>query len=91
MKIVEDCLRSMVPAHWVTEVEAHRCDVNMLAYPSKESRYTLVVGAWVALLDGGHEIEFETFSNFADLVDSLERDDCTVGLDASNDQLSMDL
>ena len=91
MKIVEDCLRSMVPTHWVTEVEASKCDVNMLAYPSKESRYTLVVGAWVALLDGGHEIEFETFSKFADLVDSLERDDCTVGLDASNDQLSMDL
>ena len=90
MKMIEDCVRRMVPAHWITEVEASKCDVNMLAYPSKESRYTLVVGAWMALLDGGHEIEFETFSNFADLVDSFERDDCTVALDASNEQLSLD-
>ena len=90
MKIVEDCVRSMVPAHWITEVEASEWDVNILAYPAQNSRYTLVVGAWVALLDGGHEIEFETFSKFADLVDSLERDDCTVALDASNEQLSLE-
>ena len=90
MKIVEDCLRSMVPTHWVTEVEASKCDVNMLAYPSKESHYTLVVGAWMALLDGGQEVMVDSFANIAEIVDSLERDDCTVALDASNEQLSLD-
>lgn len=90
MKVIEDCVRRMVPGHWITEIEASEWDVNMLAYPSQNSRYTLVVGAWVALLDGGHEIEFETFSNFADLVDSLKRDDRTVAPDATNEQLSLE-
>ena len=90
MKTIEDCVRRMVPAHWITEVEASEWEVNMLAYPTKDARYTLVVGAWVALLNAGHEIEFETFSNFADLVDSLERDDSTVAPDVTNEQLSMD-
>lgn len=88
--MMEDCLRRMVPTHWVTEVEASKCDVNMLAYPSKESRYTLVVGAWMALLDGEHEVKFEGFASIADLVESLERDDRMVAPDATNEQLSLD-
>ena len=90
METIEDCVRRMVPGHWMTEVEVSACDVNILAYPAQNSRYTLVVGAWVALLDGGHEVMVDSFANFADLVDSLERDDCTVALDASNEQLSLD-
>ena len=90
MKIVEDCLRSMVPAHWVTEVEASEWDVNMLAYPSKESRYTLVLGAWAALLDGGHEVMFEGFASIADLFESLELDDRRVAPDATNEHLSLE-
>ena len=90
MKMMEDCVRRMVPGHWITEIEASEWDVNMLAYPAQNSRYTLVVGAWVALLDGGHEVKFEGFTSYADLVNSLERDDRTVAPDASNEQLSMD-
>ena len=90
MKIVEDCVRRMIPGHWITEVEASEWDVNMLAYPAQNSRYTLVVGAWMALLDGGQEVMVDSFANIAEIVDSLERDDCTVALDASNEQLSLD-
>ena len=90
MKTLEDCVRRMVPAHWITEVEASEWDVNMLAYPAQNSRYTLVVGAWMALLDGGQEVMVDSFANIAEIVDSLERDDCTVALDASNEQLSLD-
>lgn len=90
MKIVEDCVRRMVPGHWITEVEASEWDVNMLAYLSKESRYTLVIGAWVALLDGGYEVMVDSFANVAELVDSLERDDHTVTFDATNEQLSLE-
>ena len=90
MKMIEDCVRRMVPGHWITEVEASACDVNMLAYPALNSRYTLVVGVWMALLDGGHEVKFEGFASIADAVESLERDDRTVAPNATNEQLSMD-
>lgn len=90
MKIVEDCLRSVVPAHWITEVEASACDVNMLAYPSKDSRYTLVVGAWAALLLDGREVPVEGFASFADLIDSLELTDRTVADDVASVQLSLE-
>jgi hypothetical protein len=90
MKIVEDCVRRMVPGHWITEVEASEWDVNMLAYPSQNSRYTLVVGAWMALLDGGDEVKLEGFASIADLVESLERDDYMVAPDATNEQLSLE-
>ena len=90
MKIVEDCVRRMVPGHWITEVEAREWDVNMLAYPAQNSRYTLVVGAWMALLDGGYEVKFEGFASIADLVESLERDDRTVAPNSTIDQLSLD-
>ena len=90
MKIIEDCVRRLVPGHWITEVEASQFDVNMLAYPTKDARYTIYIGAWVALLDGGHEVKFEGFASIADLIESLERDDRTVAPDATNDQLSLD-
>lgn len=90
MKIVEDCVRRMVPGHWITEVEVSEWDVNMLAYPVQNSRYTVVVGAWVALLDGSHEVKFEGFTSIADLLESLERDDRTVAPDSTNEQLSID-
>ena len=90
MKMIEDCVRRMVPAHWITEIEASEWDVNMVAYPAQNSRYTLVVGAWMALLDGGQEVMVDSFANIAEIVDSLERDDCTAALDASNEQLSLD-
>lgn len=90
MKMMEDCVRRMVPGHWIAEVEASEWDVNMLAYPAQNSRYTLVVGAWVALLDGGHEVKFEGFTSYADLVNSLELDDRMVAPNATNEQLSLD-
>lgn len=90
MKLVADCVRRMVPGHWSTEIEASEWDVNMLAYPAQNSRYTLVVGAWVALLDGGHEVKFEGFSSYADLINSLESDDCAVAPNATNEQLSLE-
>ena len=90
MKVIEDYVRRMVPGHWITEIEASEWDVNMLAYPSQNSRYTLVVGAWMALLDGGHEIKFEGFASIADLVNSLELDNCTVAPNATIEQLSLD-
>lgn len=90
MKMMEDCVRRLVPGHWIIEIEASEWDVNILAYPAQNSRYTLVVGAWMALLDGGHEVKFEGFASIADLFESLERDDCTVAPNATNDQLSLD-
>ena len=90
MKIVEDCVRRMVPGHWITEVEASEWDVNMLAYPSQNSRYTLVVGAWMALLDGGDEVKFKGFSSYADLVQSLESEESVVAPTAGSEQLSLE-
>jgi hypothetical protein len=90
METIEDCVRRMVPGHWITEIEASEWDVNMLAYPSATSRYTLVIGAWVALLDGSHEVTFEGFTNIADFFESLELDDRTVSPDANNKQLSLE-
>lgn len=90
MKTMEDCVRRIVPAHWVTEVEASEWEVNMLAYPAQNSRYTLVVGAWVALLDGGHEVMLDGSANVAHLVDSIERANCTVAADATNEQLAFE-
>ena len=90
MKLVADCVRKMVPGHWGTEIEGNEWDCTVLAYPSAKSRYTLVIGAWVALLDGGHEVKFEGFSSYADLIQSLELHDGTVAPDATNEQLSFE-
>jgi len=90
MKLVEDCVRRMVPGHWITEVEASEWDVNMLAYPAQNSRYTLVIGAWMALLDGVHEIKFEGFASYADLIQSLECDDSAVTPVNGSEQLSLE-
>lgn len=90
MKIVEDCVRRMVPGHWVTEVEGNEWDCSVLAYPSANSRYTLVIGAWVALLDAGQEVKFEGFSSYADLIQSLESDEPAVAPANGSEQLSLD-
>ncbi len=90
VKLVADCVRKMVPGHWVTEVEGNEWDCSILAYPSAKSRYTLVVGAWVALLDGGHEVKFEGFSSYADLVQSLESEESVVAPAAGREQLSLE-
>jgi hypothetical protein len=90
MKIVEDCVRRMVPGHWITEVEASECDVNMLAYPSATSRYTLVIGAWVTLLDGSHEVTFEGFASYADLIQSLDSEESAVAPANGSEQLSLE-
>ena len=78
MKLVADCVLRMVPEHWVTEVESNESHCSVLAYPTANSRYTLVVGAWVALLDGGHEVKFEGFASYGDLIQSLESEEYTV-------------
>ena len=80
----------MVPGHWITAVEASEWEVNMLAYPAQNSRYTLVVGAWMALLDGGHETMLDGFECFSDLVESLERNGLTVTSVATNEQLAFE-
>jgi hypothetical protein len=90
MKMIEDCVRRMVPGQWITEVEASEWDVNMVAYPAQNSRYTLVIGAWVALLDGVNEIKFEGFSSYADLIQSLESDDSAVAPANGSEQLSLE-
>jgi len=90
MKLVADCVQKMVPGHWVTEVEGNEWDCSVLAYPSATSRYTVVIGAWVALLDGGHEVKFEGFSSYADLIQSLESDSSAVAPANGSEQLSLE-
>ena len=90
MKLVADCMRRMVPGHWVTEVEGNEWDCSVLAYPSATSRYTLVIGAWVALLDGGHEVKFEGFASYGDLIGSMECEESVVAPAAGSEQLSLE-
>jgi hypothetical protein len=80
----------MVPEHWVTEVESNESHCSVLAYPTANSRYTLVVGAWVALLDGGHEVKFEGFTSYGDLIQSLESEEYSVAPTSFSEQLSLE-
>jgi hypothetical protein len=90
MKLVADCVLRMVPEHWVTEVESNESHCSVLAYPTANSRYTLVVGAWVALLDGGHEVKFEGFTSYGDLIQSLESEEYSVAPTSFSEQLSLE-
>ena len=78
MKLIEDCLRTMVPEHWVTEVEGNEWGCYVLAYPCTNSRHTLVLGTWVALLDGADSANVDSFTSYADMIESLDADDSTV-------------
>lgn len=90
MKLVADCVLRMVPEHWVTEVESNESHCSVLAYPSATSRYTLVIGAWVALLDGSHEVTFEGFASYADLIQSLDSEESAVAPANGSEQLSLE-
>jgi hypothetical protein len=71
MKLIEDCLRTMVPGHWVTEVEGNEWGCYVLAYPCANSRHTLVLGTWVALLDGADSANVDSFASYADMQQVL--------------------
>ena len=90
MKLVADCVLRMVPEHWVTEVESNESHCSVLAYPTANSRYTLVVGAWLALLDDGQEVELEGYSSYADLMQSLDSDVAADDSAADNEQHSLE-
>jgi hypothetical protein len=67
-----ECVRKLIPGHWGTEVEGNGWEFYVLAYPSKNSRYTLVIRISTGILEDGYEIVSPSNSSLNDLFASLE-------------------
>ena len=75
MNNFSECVRKLIPGHWGTEVEGNGWELYVLAYPSKNSRCTLVIRISTGILEDGFEIVSPSNSSLNDLFASLESKD----------------